>query len=79
MGFKVFSFQYYNSSCFGAWNLKYDLFKFIDAIEQNNFSGILNVTNINMQQWGGGGGCFVKKKTIKKSPPGESGFFFFFL
>jgi hypothetical protein len=54
MGFTILPFQYYNSSCFGAWNLKYHSFKIIDAIDQINFSGIFNATNINTPHLGGG-------------------------
>jgi hypothetical protein len=55
MGFKVLPFQCYNSSCFGAWNLKYHLFKIIDAIDQSNFNGIFNAISINTPHLGEGG------------------------
>ncbi len=59
MGFIVLPFQYYNSPCFGAWNLKYHLFKIIDAIDQINFSGNFNATNINTPHLGGVGGVDI--------------------
>ncbi len=66
MGFRVLSFPYYNSSCFGTWNLKYHLFKFIDAIDQSNFSGIFNVTNISTPHWGGERNIYIVDNNITK-------------
>jgi hypothetical protein len=72
MGFRVLPFQFYNSSCFGAWNLKYHLFKIIDAIDQSNFNGIFNVTNINTPHLGGG--IYVVDNNITKYiSPWENG------
>jgi hypothetical protein len=59
MGFRVLPFPYYNSSCFGTWNLKYHLFTFIDAIDQSNSRGILNVTIISTPPRRGLGGGYM--------------------
>jgi hypothetical protein len=75
MGFRVLPFQCYNSSCFGAWNLKYHLFKIIDAIDQSNFNGIFNATNINTPHlgWGGERIYVVDNNITKYISPWENG------